>query len=188
MRQTLNQIKRKIISCCIVNSRRWQNIKFELQYIKEETIKATWIAILIFSYDISDLIKLLKVMIYQTWSNFRKILSLFICKVKNLKSESHLNFRFHARFEQGVPWHSGNYRVIIECGFTLKRVRDMIKTYSQTESWWPYIHTFKESPWEFDFFTPSSPCLRINHFPSEYAVRICTPPTILAAHTTATDI
>ena len=26
---------------------------------------------------------------------------------------SHLNFRFHASFEQGVPWHSGNYRVWI---------------------------------------------------------------------------
>ena len=26
---------------------------------------------------------------------------------------SHLNFRFWACFEQGVPWHSGNYRVWI---------------------------------------------------------------------------
>ena len=26
-------------------------------------------------------------------------------------SYSHLNFRFHACFEQGVPWHSGNCRV-----------------------------------------------------------------------------
>ena len=26
---------------------------------------------------------------------------------------SHLNFRFPACFEQGVPWHSGNYRVWI---------------------------------------------------------------------------
>ena len=26
---------------------------------------------------------------------------------------SHLNFRFGACFEQGVPWHSGNYRVLI---------------------------------------------------------------------------
>ena len=36
---------------------------------------------------------------------------------------SHLNFRFCSCFEQGVPWHSGNYRVWIH----LKRVRDMIK-------------------------------------------------------------
>ena len=40
---------------------------------------------------------------------------------------SHLNFRFCAWFEQGVPWHSGNYRV----WFILKRVRDMTRTYSQ---------------------------------------------------------
>ena len=26
---------------------------------------------------------------------------------------SHLNFRFHTCFKQGVPWHSGNYRVWI---------------------------------------------------------------------------
>ena len=26
---------------------------------------------------------------------------------------NHLNFRFRACFEQGVPWHSGNYRVWI---------------------------------------------------------------------------
>ena len=26
---------------------------------------------------------------------------------------SHLNFRFHACFEQGVPWHSENYRAWI---------------------------------------------------------------------------
>ena len=24
---------------------------------------------------------------------------------------NHLNFRYHACFEQGVPWHSGNYSV-----------------------------------------------------------------------------
>ena len=27
---------------------------------------------------------------------------------------SHLNFRFHTYFEQGFPWHSGNYRVWIQ--------------------------------------------------------------------------
>ena len=31
-------------------------------------------------------------------------------------------------FEQEVPWHSGNYR----CSITLKRVRDMIITYTHT--------------------------------------------------------
>ena len=39
---------------------------------------------------------------------------------------SHLNFRFRACFEQGFPWHSGKY----EYGFTLKRVRDMIRKYN----------------------------------------------------------
>ena len=37
-------------------------------------------------------------------------------------SFSHLNFRFHARFRQGVPWHSGN------C------VHDITRTYSQIHS------------------------------------------------------
>ena len=29
---------------------------------------------------------------------------------------SHLNFRFHACFDQGVPWHSGSYGVWIHSG------------------------------------------------------------------------
>ena len=40
---------------------------------------------------------------------------------------SHLNFRYHACFEQGVPWHSGNYRVWIHC----ETRSDMITTYTQ---------------------------------------------------------
>ena len=28
---------------------------------------------------------------------------------------SHLTYRFRACFKQGVPWHSGNYRVLIHC-------------------------------------------------------------------------
>ena len=40
---------------------------------------------------------------------------------------SHLNFRFWACFEQGVPGHWGN----LECVFTLKRVSHMTITYSQ---------------------------------------------------------
>ena len=40
---------------------------------------------------------------------------------------SHLNVRFRALFEQGVPSHSGNYRVWIH----MKLVRDMIRTPSQ---------------------------------------------------------
>ena len=41
-------------------------------------------------------------------------------------SWSHVNFRYHAFFDQGVSCHSGNYR----CGFTPKRILDMI-TYNQ---------------------------------------------------------
>ena len=40
----------------------------------------------------------------------------FIYKLNDCGFESrcsHLNFRFRACFEQGVPWHSGNYRVWI---------------------------------------------------------------------------
>ena len=40
---------------------------------------------------------------------------------------SHLNFRFRACFEQGVFWHSGNYRVWIHS----ETRTDMIRTYSQ---------------------------------------------------------
>ena len=49
------------------------------------------------------------------------------CGVKS--SCSHLNFKFRACFEQGVSWHSG--KATIKCGFTLKRVRDVTRTYSQ---------------------------------------------------------
>ena len=40
---------------------------------------------------------------------------------------NHLNFRYHACFGKGVSCHSGNYGLC----FTLKRVRDMIRTSSQ---------------------------------------------------------
>ena len=43
-------------------------------------------------------------------------------------SSSHLDFRFRACFEQGVPSHSSNYRVWIH---SETRVRDMIRRYSQ---------------------------------------------------------
>ena len=38
---------------------------------------------------------------------------------------NHLNFRYHTCLEQGVPWHSGNYRVWVH---SLKPVRSMITT------------------------------------------------------------
>ena len=42
---------------------------------------------------------------------------------------SHLNFRFCACFEQGVPWHSGNYRVRIHsetCTWHDKNIQSVI--------------------------------------------------------------
>ena len=39
----------------------------------------------------------------------------------------HLNFRFRACFQQGVP----DIQATIECGFTLKRMREIIRTHSQ---------------------------------------------------------
>ena len=44
---------------------------------------------------------------------------------------SHLSFRFRACFEEGIPWHSGHYRVWIH---SETRIRDMIRTYSQLSS------------------------------------------------------
>ena len=43
------------------------------------------------------------------WLSVRLIISGFGFE----SSCSHLNFRFRTCFEQGVPWHSGNYRVWI---------------------------------------------------------------------------
>ena len=45
-------------------------------------------------------------------------------------SSSHLNVRFRAWFEQGVPWHSGNYRVWIyseTCTWHDKNVQSLEK-------------------------------------------------------------
>ena len=56
---------------------------------------------------------------------------------------SHLNFRFRSCFEQGVPWHSGNYRVWIHSEtrawhdktIQLKSVDIIFKTISLQCSW-----------------------------------------------------
>ena len=54
----------------------------------------------------------------------------FVCKLSDCEFESscsHLNFRFRACLEQGVPWHSGNYRVWI-CSETCTWYDKMIKS------------------------------------------------------------
>ena len=57
----------------------------------------------------------------------------FVYELSGCRFESwcgHLNFRYGACFEEGVPWHSGE----LQCRFTLKLVRDIIITYSQIHS------------------------------------------------------
>ena len=52
----------------------------------------------------------------------------------------HLNFKYRACFEQGVPWHSGNYRVWIHS----ERVRDMVRTYSHSSNSFTKLSIFWE--------------------------------------------
>ena len=50
------------------------------------------------------------------WKVVKKITWVFVSELSGCgfkSSSSHLNFRFRTCFEQGVPWHSGNYRVLI---------------------------------------------------------------------------
>ena len=49
---------------------------------------------------------------------------------------SHLNFKFRACSEQGVL----DIKATTECGFNLKRVSDMIRTYSQMDRTDKYSH------------------------------------------------
>ena len=59
---------------------------------------------------------------------------IFVYKLSGCEFESrfcHLNVRYRACFEEGVPWHLGN----CECRLTLKWVRDIIITYSQIKEW-----------------------------------------------------
>ena len=54
----------------------------------------------------------------------------------------HLNFRYHACFEQGVPWHSDNYRVRIH-----SEMRTWHRKSIQASE---YITTFIKSLWKND--------------------------------------
>ena len=54
----------------------------------------------------------------------------FVYELSGFRFQSHctnLNFRYPPCLEHRVIWHFRN----IECGFTVKRIRDMIGTYSQ---------------------------------------------------------
>ena len=47
----------------------------------------------------------------QTLNHFNKQTKWLTCVVSTYLYGIHLNFRYCACFEEGVPWHSGNYRV-----------------------------------------------------------------------------
>ena len=70
---------------CVVST---YTVKWTVQYLQHSsTIWPVWLNSWVFLYELSG------------------------CGFKSRCSN--LNFRFHACFEQGVPWHSGNYRVWI---------------------------------------------------------------------------
>ena len=49
----------------------------------------------------------------RTLNHFAKLAKWLTCVVSTYLYGIHLNFRYRACFEEGVPWHSGNYRVYI---------------------------------------------------------------------------
>ena len=49
----------------------------------------------------------------RTLNHFVKLAKWLTCVVSTYLYGIHLNFRYRACFEEGVPWHSGNYRVYI---------------------------------------------------------------------------
>ena len=56
---------------------------------------------------------------------------------------SHLNFRFHACFEQGIPWHSGNYRVWIHSETRTwhdKNIQSNVFPTIIIQATWVYLH------------------------------------------------
>ena len=49
----------------------------------------------------------------RTLNHFSKLAKWLNCVVSTYLYGIHLNFRYYACFEKGVPWHSRNYRVYI---------------------------------------------------------------------------
>ena len=71
----------------------------------------------------------LELIMFEVWLNSW----VFVYELSGCRFESrwsHLNFRFRACLERGAL----DIQATIECEFTLKRVRDMIRTYSQMYS------------------------------------------------------
>ena len=46
-------------------------------------------------------------------NHFAKLAKWLVCIVSTYLYGIHLNFRYRACFEEGAPWHSGNYRLYI---------------------------------------------------------------------------
>ena len=62
----------------------------------------------------------------------------FSSPVGAFDSSSHLNFRFRACFEQGVPWYSGNYRVWIHsetCTWHDKNIQSVLISPLNLQIW-----------------------------------------------------
>ena len=96
---------------------------FKLVFCKNNTVWSVWLNGWVFVYELSV-------------SGFES-------------SCSHLNFRFRACFEQGVPWHSDIYRVWIHsetCTWHGKNIQSQIKQFSffimQTDCNGYRYHTF----------------------------------------------
>ena len=49
----------------------------------------------------------------RTLNHFAKLVKWLTCVVSTILYSIHLNFRYCTCFEEGVPWHSENYRVYI---------------------------------------------------------------------------
>ena len=63
---------------------------------------------------------------------------------------SHLNFRFRACFERGVPWHSGNYRVWIHSErrpWHDKNIQSLTFLVNFTYKIWPDICILYQLSW-----------------------------------------
>ena len=71
-----------------------------------------WFFILFFTMQIVHIIY--NIWLCETFFNSFPNCQMVKCSLCGFKSScSHLNFRFQACFEEGVPWHSGTYRVWI---------------------------------------------------------------------------
>ena len=85
--------------------------------------------------------------IWPVWPNG----SVFVYELSGSGFESscsHLNFRFHACFDQGVPWHSGNYRVWIHsetCMWHAKNIQLNVGWFVRHKSRVAFLHALNST-------------------------------------------